>query len=181
MEITDLITLTAEEHIIRITPPVSATLNKLVITNKRLFEIGSSPEKIIWECSLDNILKVTNLAVALTIVDNSNKSHVYIPGLYYSTVIANELREAIANISTQQKSAQPAQVVSNETTAVTENTVICPHCGFSALKSDARFCSHCGANLQERKKLICPSCGCEETDMDAKFCSNCGTKLEEGK
>ena len=180
MDVSHIISLDVNEQIIRVTPPVTATMNRLVITNKRLFEIGTSPDKIIWECYLENILKVTNLAVVVTIVEKNSRSHTYIAGLYYSTVIANELRNAIANASSGQQVIQRVQKTETASSTPTNmNKAVCPHCGFAENKPDAHFCSRCGTKLEVVSKHVCPSCGYEDTDADAHFCPVCGTKLEE--
>lgn len=55
--------------------------------------------------------------------------------------------------------------------ALSENEIICPHCGKKTHKG--KFCSECGGRLQ----INCPNCG-NEVPQGAKFCLECGTKLE---
>jgi membrane protease subunit (stomatin/prohibitin family) len=55
-----------------------------------------------------------------------------------------------------------------------ESKVInCPKCGKS-VPADAKFCSYCGAKIEESFK--CPECG-KDIPRDSKFCPNCGKKL----
>ena len=53
------------------------------------------------------------------------------------------------------------------------------------MKSGAKFCSGCGANLAEladeaKKPSVCPNCGAELAP-DEKFCSQCGTAVGENE
>ena len=55
--------------------------------------------------------------------------------------------------------------------SLSENEMICPHCGKKTPKG--KFCMECGGKLQ----LSCPNCG-KEVPNGAKFCLECGQKLE---
>ncbi len=70
-----------------------------------------------------------------------------------------------ANVSQQQK-AQPGQ--SSQAAAGRP----CPKCG-SANATTAKFCSECGASLQQN----CPECG-KPVEPGAKFCPECGKALK---
>lgn len=56
----------------------------------------------------------------------------------------------------------------------------CPECG-APFKSDAVFCSKCGAKVKEEKPqpqaVKCPNCG-NRLDEGALFCDSCGTKID---
>ncbi|MDO4567670.1 MAG: zinc ribbon domain-containing protein [Clostridia bacterium] len=55
---------------------------------------------------------------------------------------------------------------------------MCPSCG-GANASGARFCCHCGANMEPPKPqpAACPKCG-NMTAPGTKFCPQCGNKME---
>lgn len=55
--------------------------------------------------------------------------------------------------------------------------MICKKCG-NENNEQNKFCSFCGAKLEEDDKLRCPKCGSENNPGD-KFCWLCGTNLEE--
>lgn len=52
----------------------------------------------------------------------------------------------------------------------------CPKCNSEVLPG-TKFCTSCGAPLNDVPKPLCPSCGAE-IPADAKFCVNCGFKVQ---
>lgn len=52
-----------------------------------------------------------------------------------------------------------------------ETTLHCIECGEEIIK-DAKFCSHCGAEI--KSSWTCPTCGTK--DLETKFCPHCGTR-----
>jgi len=63
------------------------------------------------------------------------------------------------------------------------SNVNCPYC-HTEVNEDAKFCPHCGANVEEKLKEIqetklathCSNCG-TELQEEAKFCASCGQKV----
>jgi RNA polymerase subunit RPABC4/transcription elongation factor Spt4 len=63
------------------------------------------------------------------------------------------------------------------------SNVNCPYC-HAEIKEDAKFCPHCGSNVEEKLKEIqetklathCSNCG-TELQEEAKFCASCGQKV----
>ena len=51
----------------------------------------------------------------------------------------------------------------------------CPNCQES-LSAMARFCGHCGAEVEKLRLTACPQCG-EAVNPGAQFCGGCGSKL----
>ena len=51
----------------------------------------------------------------------------------------------------------------------------CQNCG-AENEDNAKFCSECGAKLEEPQKYACPNCG-KIVKENAKFCNECGQKL----
>ncbi|MDI9619296.1 MAG: SPFH domain-containing protein [Candidatus Nezhaarchaeota archaeon] len=66
----------------------------------------------------------------------------------------------------QQPTAQAA--------AQTQQAILCPKCSFQNPRT-AKFCSSCGAQLQEIG-ATCPKCGAANP-AGARFCTNCGAQL----
>ena len=54
--------------------------------------------------------------------------------------------------------------------------VLCPKCNFQNPQT-AKFCSNCGAPLQQTVGVTCPKCG-TSNPAGAKFCLNCGSPLQ---
>src|SRR5208337_2554945 len=52
----------------------------------------------------------------------------------------------------------------------------CLHCG-AGMQADARFCTHCGKDLDRQKCLHCN----EPLSEDARFCTTCGTRVARAK
>ena len=51
----------------------------------------------------------------------------------------------------------------------------CQNCG-AENEDNAKFCSECGAKLEEPQKYACPNCG-KIVKENAKFCNECGQEL----
>lgn len=99
---------------------------------------------------------------------------------------AQEKEEALRKISEANAAKRAAK-----SQAPSENEVICQECG-CANPGDAKFCSECGAKIEEiidaeaveveeeapEEKRHCANCGAELAP-GKKFCNECGTKAED--
>lgn len=71
-----------------------------------------------------------------------------------------------------------SELLTGKVAEATGEMTKCPTCN-KTVKSDAKFCPECGANMTIIFKppvTICSKCG-KENDPGNKFCSNCGNSL----
>lgn len=100
------------------------------------------------------------------------------------STVGGLVNESIGNAVKPQSNTQKCPKCGNElpsnakfclecgakTENLSENEMICPHCGKKTPKG--KFCMECGEKLQ----LSCPNCG-SEIPRGAKFCLECGQRI----
>lgn len=87
-------------------------------------------------------------------------------GLGAGIALGQQMAASMAGSFSQQQKPQPSETPQQTTGKA------CPKCG-SANLAKAKFCSECGAALQQD----CPECG-KPVDPGAKFCPECGKGLK---
>ena len=89
----------------------------------------------------------------------------------------------IVQAGTTQTSTKTISLVSKPTVDKPISNINCPYC-HTEINEDAKFCPHCGSNVEEKLKDIpetrtathCANCG-KELLEEAKFCASCGQKV----
>jgi len=89
----------------------------------------------------------------------------------------------IVQVGTAQAPTKTISLLSKPVVDKPVSNVNCPYC-HAEVKEDAKFCPHCGSNVEEKLKEIqetklathCSNCG-TELQEEAKFCASCGQKV----
>lgn len=92
----------------------------------------------------------------------------------------------IFQVGVVQEVTKPISLASKHKVENTGSKTNCPYCG-DKIDEDTKFCSHCGSNLVDLKKVAkenqeeinikqCQNCG-TELPIESKFCAKCGQEV----
>lgn len=135
-------------------------------------ELVSKAKAVSETSSLNNIIKAEQQKI-----DTNYKMMGMIYFEKYGNTPSEEFKESINAVKMSMKKIEETQEQINKI----RSRNCCPGCG-EHFKSDAVFCSKCGARVREESPVPnvvkCPKCGVK-LEKGALFCDRCGTKAVE--